>query len=221
MAAEYMQDPVEIEETSLAGIRRRLALSSFAPSEAEVVARVVQAAADDSLAAQFFFSDNAVAHGQALMGKKTDILCDAQMVVAGASHCRRLGQRLLCFLDEPGVATRAQDSGKTRSMAAIDCWRGRLQGSLAVVGNAPTALFRLLALIEEGEAPPALLVAVPVGFIGAAESKEAAVELWRRRGDFELIALRGQRGGSAVAASILNSLARLHSAAVKSAEILG
>ena len=216
-----MQDPVEIEQASLAGIRQRLDLSPFAPPEAEVVARAVQAVADESLAAQFLFSDNAVAQGQALMGKKTDILCDAHMVVAGASHCRRLGQRLLCFLDEPGVATRAQGSGETRSMAAIDCWRGRLQGSVAVVGNAPTALFRLLASIEEGEPPPALLVAVPVGFIGAVEAKEAAVELWRKRGDFELIALRGQRGGSPVAASILNSLARLHAAAAKRARTLG
>ena len=207
MAAEYIQDPVEIEEASLAGIRRRLDLSGFAPPEAGIVARAVQAVADESLAAQFFFSDRAVARGRALMAKKADILCDARMVAAGASRCRRLGQRLLCFLDEPGVAARARSSGKTRSMAAVDCWRGRLSGSLAVVGNAPTALFRLLELIGEGEAPPALLVAVPVGFIGAAESKEAAVNLWRKRGDFELITLRGQRGGSPVAASILNSLA--------------
>ncbi len=215
MAAEYVQHPLEIEEASLAGIRRRLDLSLFAPPEAEVVARAVQAVADESLAAHFFFSDRAVARGQALMELRADILCDARMVVAGASHCRRLGQRLLCFLDEPGVAARARDSGQTRSMAAVDCWRGCLQGSVAVVGNAPTALFRLLALIEEGEPPPALIVAVPVGFVGAAESKEAAEKLWRKRGDFDLISLRGQRGGSPVAASVLNSLARLHLAATE------
>ena len=215
MAAEYRNDPIEIEEASLAGIRSRIDLSLFRPPEAEVVTRAVQAVADESLAPHFFFSGNAVSQGQALIAKKADVLCDAHMVVAGASYCRRLGQRLLCFLDEPGVAIRAQASGETRSMAAINCWRGRLRGSLAVVGNAPTALFRLLEVLEEGEAPPALLVAVPVGFIGAAEAKEAAVKLWRRRGDFELITLRGQRGGSPVAASILNSLARLHLAAKK------
>lgn len=133
------------------------------------------------------------------------ILCDVQMVASGVTRKRLPADNdVLCMLSDPSVPELAAKLGTTRSAAALELWRDRLEGSVVAVGNAPTALFRLLEMIEEGAPRPAAVIGVPVGFIGAAESKDA---LAAHPSGLEHLVVRGRRGGSALAASALNAIA--------------
>ena len=202
---DYLRDPDEIYRRSFTAVRAATDLSGLAPDMESLALRLVHACAMPEIVADLVHSDGAASAGRAALAAGAPILVDAAMVAAGIARSRLpAGNRVLCTLDAPGVAAAAKAAGTTRSSAAVDLWRPHLAGSVAVFGNAPTALFRLLELLAEGAPRPALILGFPVGFIGAAESKSALAE---GHGGVPFIALLGRRGGSALAAAAVNALA--------------
>jgi precorrin-8X/cobalt-precorrin-8 methylmutase len=155
------------------------------------------------LVSDLAYSTDAADSGRKALLAGAPILCDAEMVAAGITRKRLpAANEVVCTLRDPSVPDLAAALGTTRSAAALDLWAGRLGGSVVAIGNAPTALFRLLELIEAGAPEPALILGIPVGFIGAAESKHALAE-----SGLEHIVVRGRRGGSAITAAAVNALA--------------
>jgi precorrin-8X/cobalt-precorrin-8 methylmutase len=203
--SEYLKDGAEIYAKSFATIRAEADLSRFEPLLARVVVRMIHACGmvdltDDVEASPGF----AVAARDALRAG-APILCDTNMVASGVTRLRLPADNaVVCTLSEPVVAERARELETTRTAAALDLWGDRLDGALVVIGNAPTALFRLLELIEAGAPRPAAVVGVPVGFVGAIESK---VELAEHPLALEHVVVHGRRGGSAIAAAAVNALA--------------
>jgi precorrin-8X/cobalt-precorrin-8 methylmutase len=159
------------------------------------------------VAQQLRFTEGAVVAGLQVLETGAPILCDVEMIVHGISG-RFVDNPVQCYLNGQGVAQKAENSGQTRCMAAMEHWRDHLEGSIAVIGNAPTALFRLLEMIQPGAPRPALVIGVPVGFVGAAESKQL---LWDECGPMQLnaITLLGKQGGSAIASAIVNAFGRM------------
>ena len=205
MSYDYVRDGAAIYAQSFATIRAESDLSRFSPAEARVAVRVIHACGmiDVAGALQFHPDFAAAARGALLAGRP--ILCDSQMVAHGITRARLpAGNAVVCTLDSSEVPALAQDLGTTRSAAALELWGAdRLAGSLVAIGNAPTALFRLLEKLEQGWPPPAAVIGVPVGFVGAAESKEALAGF----GAVPFLVVRGRRGGSAMAAAAINALA--------------
>jgi precorrin-8X/cobalt-precorrin-8 methylmutase len=203
--SDYIKDGAAIYAKSFATIRAEADLARFDPLTSRVVVRMIHACgmvdlADDVAASPGF----AVAARDALRAG-APILCDANMVAAGVTRARLPADNaVICTLAEPGVPELARELQTTRSAAALELWGERLDGALVVVGNAPTALFRLLELVEAGVPRPAAVVGVPVGFVGAVESKEA---LAAHPLALEYLVVRGRRGGSAIAAAAVNALA--------------
>jgi len=203
--SDYIKDGAAIYAKSFATIRAEADLARFDPLLSRVVVRMIHACgmvdlADDVLASPGF----AVAARDALRGG-APILCDANMVAAGVTRARLPARNaVVCTLAEPEVPELARALGTTRTAAAMDLWGERLGGAVVVVGNAPTALFRLLELVEAGAPRPAAVVGVPVGFVGAVESKEALAAYPL---GLEHLIVRGRRGGSAIAAAAVNALA--------------
>jgi precorrin-8X/cobalt-precorrin-8 methylmutase len=199
----YLRDGGEIYRQSFATIRAEADLDGLDPALARAVVRMIHACGmvdlvDDVAASPGFARTVTVA-----LQAGAPVLCDTAMVAAGVTRARLPADNdIVCTLGEPGIAALAQSLGTTRSAAALEHWRDRLAGSVAVVGNAPTALFRLLELVAEGAGRPAAVIGVPVGFVGAAESKVALAE-----SDLEWLVVRGRRGGSAIAAAAVNALA--------------
>jgi len=206
MTFEYISDPQLIEENSFLCIRELLDLSPYTRQQQQVVMRVVHSLGIPSLASQLRFSENACEQGMIALGEEAKILCDVEMVKQGVSK-RFITREPLCFLNDEKTRERAKNSGETRSMAALEMWVSKLAGSVVLIGNAPTALFRLLELIQGGAEKPALIIAMPVGFIGAAESKQALWDLHKKLG-LECITMLGREGGSAVTAASCNALLR-------------
>lgn len=199
----YIRDPQAIYAKSFETARAECDLSGLDELEAEVALRVVHSCGMPDVAAALHFAPGAAATGRTALAAGAAVLCDAEMVASGI--IRRLlpaSNEVLCTLADPSVPARANDAGTTRSAAAVELWRPRLDGAVCVIGNAPTALFRLLELIDEGAPRPALILGFPVGFVGAAESKQALIA-----SGLPAIALPGRRGGSAMAAAALNALA--------------
>jgi precorrin-8X/cobalt-precorrin-8 methylmutase len=151
------------------------------------------------------FSDDVVGAGRAALRDGAPILTDAKMIASGITR-RRLpsGNEVICTLDDPRVPHLSERHGNTRSAAALELWRDRLPGSVVAIGNAPTALFRLFELLDEGVAPPAAIIGVPVGFVGAVESKEELV----KRAPAPYLTVHGRRGGSAIATAAVNAIAQ-------------
>lgn len=206
MAFEYEKDPQAIEQASFAQLRALVQLDGLAPAEQQVVMRIVHSIGLPDVAPEVRFSEDACESGIAALEAAAPILCDADMVAQGLTK-RLLPVQPQCLIAEPETAELARRLQVTRSMAAVERWAPQLAGSIVIVGNAPTALFRLLELIEEGAGVPALVIGMPVGFIGAAESKQALWEHHRALG-IPCITLLGRLGGSAVAAASLNALMR-------------
>lgn len=204
---DYLKDPARIEDKSFAMIREATDLSGFSEPERQVVMRLVHTCSYPEVARQVRFSQDAVAAGIAALNAGCNILCDTEMVRHGLSK-RFLDNSPHCFLNDPEVAGLARQNNQSRSMTAVQFWLPYLEGSIAIVGNAPTALFRLMELLEENAAKPALVIAVPVGFVGAAESKQYLVDHQTGLG-IEYITILGRSGGSALAAAAFNTLARL------------
>jgi len=206
MAFDYQANPVRIEQDSFRIIRELTELEHFDREQQQVVMRIVHSLGMPEVAAQVRFSEQACVQGRQALENGAPILCDVEMVKQGLTK-RMLPQPPLCFLNDPAVPALAAKQAQTRSMAALELWRPYLKGSLVIIGNAPTALFRLLEMIQQGADHPALVIAMPVGFVGAAESKQA---LWDHHQALGLncITLLGRQGGSAVSAASCNALLR-------------
>ena len=200
----YIRDGAEIYRRSFAIIRAEADLARFSPAEERVAVRLIHASGMVEVAREVVmspaFADNA---RWALIGG-APILCDSKMVANGITRARLpAGNEVVCTLDDARVPELARKIGNTRSAAAIDLWRDQLRGAVVAIGNAPTALFRLLELLDEGAAPPAAVIGLPVGFVGAKESKEALAN----DGRVPFLIVKGRRGGSAMAAAAVNALA--------------
>lgn len=202
---DYIRDPAAIYEESFRQIRAETQLDHLAPDLAAVAVRLVHACGMPSVVESLVASDDAVQAARAALDDGAPILTDARMVAEGIIKYRLgAGNAVECFLGDERVAERATAIGNTRSAAAVDLWRDRQAGAIAVIGNAPTALFRLLENIAEGAPRPAVILGFPVGFVGAAESKDALID---HADGIPFITVRGRLGGSAMAAAAVNAIA--------------
>jgi precorrin-8X/cobalt-precorrin-8 methylmutase len=201
---DYEKDPAAIYAQSFATIRAEADLAALPAWLRPMALRMIHACGMVDLVSDLAWSGDAASAATEALKAGAPILCDAEMVKAGIIVQRFPGNAIRCFLGDPRLPDLAAKLGTTRSAAQIELWRDLLPGSLAIIGNAPTALFHLLELIESGGPRPAVLFAFPVGFVGARESKEALIASGI---DIPYVTLRGRRGGSAIAASAVNSLA--------------
>jgi precorrin-8X/cobalt-precorrin-8 methylmutase len=200
---DYVRDGDEIYRRSFAIIRAEADLARFDGSEERVAVRIVHACGMPDVARDLIFAPGAAAAGIAALNAGAPIFCDAQMVAYGVTRARLpAANDVICALSDPETAALAAKLGTTRSAAAVDLWGARLAGAVVAIGNAPTTLFRLLELLEAGGPRPACIIGMPVGFVGAAESKDALVA-----GGWPSLVVRGRRGGSAMAAAAVNALA--------------
>ncbi|MGB1310161.1 MAG: precorrin-8X methylmutase [Leucothrix sp.] len=206
MPFEYIVSPQTIESESFVQIRELTNLEGLSREQQQVVMRVVHSVGIPEVAEQVRFSANACEQGLAALAADAPILCDVEMVKQGVTK-RMIKAEPLCFLNDPRTVEIAKSTGETRSMAALQLWQDQLEGSVVIIGNAPTALFRLLEMIEQGAPKPALVIGMPVGFVGAAESKQALWDVHEALG-IECITLLGRMGGSAVSAASCNALLR-------------
>ena len=202
---EYLRDPAEIYRSSLATIADEADLSALPSDVAEVATRLIHACGMVDLAEDLAWTPDVVSAGRAALAAGAAILTDAQMVASGIMAARLPASNpVLCKLSDPAVPALASHHETTRSAAALDLWMPHLAGSIVAIGNAPTALFRLLELLDAGAPRPAVILGFPVGFVGAAESK---AELAANPRGIPFITVRGRRGGSAMASAAVNALA--------------
>ena len=204
---EYEKDPHAIEVESFRQIRELTDLSSLTADEAQVAMRLIHTCGDPSLIDDIFLSEQAVSSGLQAATNKSVVLCDVEMVKQGLTR-RFQESSVHCFLNDERVPELAKSKGETRSMAALELWQPHLKDSVVIIGNAPTALFRLLEMIAAGADKPALIIGMPVGFVGAEESKDALIEAADSM-KLNVMSLRGRRGGSALSASAWNACLRL------------
>ncbi len=204
--AGYLRDGAAIYERSFAIIRAEADLSGFIPGEVEIAVRMIHASGQVEVARQIEFAPGLVEAARTALKRGAPILCDAAMVAHGITRTRLPAKNdVVCTLRDPSVAELAAKLGTTRSAAALELWGERLAGALVAIGNAPTALFRLLEMLEAGAPVPAAILGIPVGFVGAAESKEA---LAANSFGVPYLIVRGRMGGSAMTAAAVNALAR-------------
>jgi precorrin-8X/cobalt-precorrin-8 methylmutase len=202
----YLRDGGAIYERSFAIIRAEADLDRFTPDEAEVVVRMIHACGLVDAARLIGFGPGLVAAARTALTRGAPILCDAEMVAHGITRARLpAGNAVVCTLRDPRVPALAERPGTTRSAAALDLWEDELRGAVVAIGNAPTALFRLLEMLAAGAPRPAAILGIPVGFVGAAESKQALAA-----GDHGVpyLVVSGRMGGSAMTAAAVNALAR-------------
>jgi precorrin-8X/cobalt-precorrin-8 methylmutase len=204
VSRDYVREGAEIYRRSFAIIRAEADLARFEGAAERVVVRMIHACGMTDLPRDVEMSPDFAEKAEAALKGGAPILCDAKMVANGVTRARLpAGNDVVCTLDDPRVPGLAAEMGNTRSAAAMELWRDRLAGAVVAVGNAPTALFRLLEMLDEGAPRPAAVIGIPVGFIGAAESKEALA----RDGRVPFVVVHGRRGGSAMTAAAVNALA--------------
>ena len=204
--AAYLRDGTAIYERSFAIIRSEADLSSFSADEADIAVRMIHACGQVEVAQHIVFGGDVVAAARRTLAGGAPIFCDAEMVAHGVTRARLPAQNdVICTLNDPRTPALAAKNGTTRSAAALDLWRDRLGGAVVAIGNAPTALFRLLDMLDAGAPKPAAILGIPVGFVGAAESKAALAADPR---GVPFIIVRGRMGGSAITAAAINALAR-------------
>jgi precorrin-8X/cobalt-precorrin-8 methylmutase len=203
---DYLRDGAAIYERSFAIIRAEADLSRFTPEEADIAVRMIHAAGQVEIAMLIEFAPGFVAAARAALKRNAPILCDSEMVAHGITWARLPAKNeVICTLRDPRTADLAAKLATTRSAAALELWRDKLDGAVVAVGNAPTALFRLLEMLEAGATKPAAIVGIPVGFVGAAEAKEA---LAANSCGVPYLIVRGRMGGSATTAAAVNALAK-------------
>jgi precorrin-8X/cobalt-precorrin-8 methylmutase len=201
---DYVRDGAEIYRRSFALIRHEANLDRFEPVEERVAVRIIHACGMVEVASDLYFSQGAARGAAAAIAAGAPILCDSRMVADGITRSRlSRGNAVICTLNDAAVPGLAARLGTTRSAAAMELWRDQIGGAIVVIGNAPTALFRLFEMLDEGISPPAAIIGMPVGFVGAAESKEALIADRR----VPCMVVRGRKGGSAMAAAATNALA--------------
>ena len=202
---DYLRDPEAIYRASFAAIRREARIECLPLEIQGLATRLVHACAMPDIIAELAWTPDAIDAGRRALVAGRLVLVDSLMLAAGIRRDRLPADNpILCTLRDPGIAESAAAGSTTRSATAVELWRDHLSGAVVAIGNAPTALFRLLELLDEGTPPPALVLAFPVGFVGAAEAKEALIG---QQPAIPHIALRGRRGGSALAAAAVNALA--------------
>jgi precorrin-8X/cobalt-precorrin-8 methylmutase len=205
---DYVRDGAEIYRRSFATIRAEAELSCFPADVAQVVVRMIHSCGMTDLPRDIAYSPGVVQRARAALRDGAPILCDAQMVAAGITRSRLpAGNEVVCTLGHPAAVALAAQLGTTRSAAAVDLWAERLDGAVVVIGNAPTALFRLLEITGPGSTGmpgprPAAVIGIPVGFVGAAESKQALAA-----SGLVYLVVHGRRGGSAMAVAAVNAIA--------------
>ncbi|MCA1455825.1 precorrin-8X methylmutase [Bradyrhizobium sp. BRP22] len=201
----YETNPAAIYRQSFAAIRAEANLERFSADENGVVVRMIHAAGMVGLEAHIRFTPGMVRIGRAALQNGAAILCDARMVSEGITRARLpAGNAIICTLDDPAVSTLAQSMGNTRSAAALELWRPHLDGAIVAIGNAPTALFHLLNMLEDRNFPrPAAIIGCPVGFVGAAEAKAALIA----DPPAPALTVEGRLGGSAITVAAVNALA--------------
>jgi precorrin-8X/cobalt-precorrin-8 methylmutase len=200
----YLRNGAEIYRLSFTTIRTEANLARFTGDEEHVAVRMIHACGMVEIAADLVFSKGAVARARQALRQGAPILCDSKMLARGIITARLpRANEIICTLEDPIVPSLAQKLGTTRSAAALELWRDRLDGAVIAIGNAPTALFHLLDMLDEISARPACVIGMPVGFVGAAESKDALIADAR----VPFIAIKGRKGGSAMAAAALNAIA--------------
>ena len=203
---DYVRNGAAIYRQSFAIIRAEADLSRFSDAEADVAVRMIHACGVVETAKNIVFSNGVVTAAREALHAGAAILCDSEMVSHGITRARLPADNaVICTLRDPTVPALAEKRGTTRSAAALELWLDRLEGAVVAIGNAPTSLFRLLEMLDGGAPRPAAILGVPVGFVGAAESKEALIA--NSRG-IPFIAVRGRVGGSAMTAAAVNGLAR-------------
>ena len=201
---DYIHDGAAIYARSFAIIRAEADLAGLSAEEARVVVRIIHACGMVDVTKAIRMSSDFVTSARAALLAGRPVLCDANMVAHGVTRARLPADNpVICTLRDPRTPEIAREIGNTRSAAAMDLWGDDLAGAVVAIGNAPTALFHLLELIRAGAPRPAAVIGMPVGFVGAAESKEALAEF----GDLPFIIVRGRLGGSAMAAATVNALA--------------
>lgn len=202
---DYIRDGQEIYRHSFSIIRSEANLSRIPADLEKLAVRVIHACGMVDIVDDIFFSEGAGTAGRAALAAGAPILCDARMVAEGITRTRLpANNRVICTLHDERVPPLAKSVGNTRSAAALELWRDDLAGSVVVIGNAPTALFYLLEMLDAGAPKPALILGFPVGFVGAAESKDMLAADSR---GVPYVIVRGRRGGSAMAAAAVNALA--------------
>jgi precorrin-8X/cobalt-precorrin-8 methylmutase len=200
---DYVRDGAEIYRRSFATIRAEADLSGLPADVAQVAVRMIHACGMVDLVGDIGWSADVVTAARKALRDGAPILCDAAMVASGVTAARLPANNdVVCTLRDPAVPALAAELGTTRSAAALELWRDRLDGAVVAIGNAPTALFHLLDMIAQGGPRPAAVIGIPVGFIGAAESKDALAA-----SGLEHLVVRGRRGGSAITAAAVNALA--------------
>jgi precorrin-8X/cobalt-precorrin-8 methylmutase len=203
---DYLRDGTTIYQQSFAIIRAEADLARFSDEEADVAVRMLHACGMVEIAEHIVFAEGVIAAGRNALRAGAPIICDSEMVSHGITRARLPANNpVICTLRDPTVPALAEKMGTTRSAAALELWLDRLKGAIVAIGNAPTSLFRLLDMLDEGAPHPAAILGIPVGFVGAAESKEALIA--NPRG-VPFIAVRGRAGGSAMTAAAVNGLAR-------------
>ena len=200
---QYEKDGAEIYRRSFATIRAETDLTGLPEDVARVAVRMVHACGQVDLVEDLAYSPDVVARARQALDTGAPVLCDAEMVASGVTR-RRLPEDndVVCTLNDPRTPGLAAQLGTTRTAAALELWRDRLDGAVVAIGNAPTALFHLLEMVATGAPRPAAVVGIPVGFIGAVESKDALAA-----SDLEHLVVRGRRGGSAITAAAVNAIA--------------
>ena len=201
----YLRDPELIYQQSFSAIRKEADLAHFPQDIANIVVRMIHSCGMTDIAQDIVYTINAASAGKAALIQGSPVLCDSRMVCEGVIRAKLPAENeVLCWNNCPESADLAKKLGTTRSAAAVDLWRPKLAGAVVAVGNAPTTLFRLLEVLEKGVEPPAVIFGLPVGFVGAAESKELLVKQCKESVQF--LTLTGRRGGSAMAAAAVNAL---------------
>jgi precorrin-8X/cobalt-precorrin-8 methylmutase len=202
---DYTRDAAEIYRQSFATIRAEADLTRFPEDVARVVVRLIHTCGQVDVAEHVAYTDDVVARASAALKSGAPVLCDSSMVAAGITSARLpAANQVVSLVTDPRAADLAARRETTRSAAGVELWADRLGGAVRAIGNAPTALFRLLELIDEGAAAPAAVLGGPVGFVGSAQSKQELID--RPRGMSYLV-VRGRRGGSAMAAAAVNAIA--------------
>ena len=202
----YLRDGTAIYERSFAIIRAEADLSRFSPEQADIAVRMVHACGQVDVVPHIEFGGDVVKAARAALARGAPILCNSEMVAHGVTRARLPAHNdVICTLNDPRVAALAASTGTTRSAAALELWADRLAGAVVAIGNAPTALFHLLDMLDTGAPRPAAILGIPVGFVGAAESKDA---LAADPHGVPFVIVRGRIGGSAITAAAVNALAR-------------
>ncbi|WP_373357029.1 precorrin-8X methylmutase [Pseudoroseicyclus sp. CXY001] len=200
----YLKDPAAIYAESFRIVREEARLERFPAAMEPVVTRLIHACGMVEIADRLAFSPGAAEAGRAALEAGAPVLCDCEMVAAGVIRRHLKGSEVVTTINAPDLPALAAMLGTTRSAAQVELWRERIEGAVVAIGNAPTALFHLLEKLDEGWPKPAVILGFPVGFVGAAESK---AELAADPRGCDFIALKGRRGGSAMASAAVNALA--------------